>query len=117
VAVERLDQVERETKAAIAQAATLASDARPDHHTRVLARSLLLGNLRGGQEQGGPHALVLARDEAAALLFGHNQQAATTLAWMTGEGLGGDIVTRADRVECQLWAAFMARLRQLAGEV
>ena len=115
-AAERLASLERDAKAAIAQAATLAADARPDI-TPGCWPALLMGNLRGGEDQGGPHALVLSRDEAAALLFGANQQAATTLAWMTGEGLGGDITAKADRVECGLWGAFMRRLRQLAGEV
>jgi hypothetical protein len=88
----------------------------PDHQTRVMARSLLLGNLRGGEVTGGPHSLVLERDPAAALLFGANQQAARSLQQMRAAGVDGDPVARADQVECKLWSAFMARLRALAGE-
>jgi hypothetical protein len=117
-ATARLATLERETEATIAEAAQVAGDAPlPEHHTRVLARALLLGNLRGGDEQGGPHGLVLARDEAAGLLFAQSQAAAGLLTAMASHGLDGEPMARADALECRCWAAFMRRLRTLAGEV
>jgi hypothetical protein len=107
-------RLERELPKVVEQAATLAAEAgTPAHQLRVFARALLLGNLRTGHESG-PHALVLDRDPAAALLFGANQQAAHVLGQMTAAGLDGDPVARVDAVECRLWSAFMARVRALA---
>jgi hypothetical protein len=93
-ATEQVARLERELPKVVEQAATLAAEAgTPAHQLRVFARALLLGNLRTGHESG-PHALVLDRDPAAALLFGANQQAANVLGQMTAAGVDGDPVAR-----------------------
>jgi hypothetical protein len=111
-------ELERGLPAVLEQAATMAADAgTPQHQTRIMARSLLLGTLRGGEATGGPHSLVLERDPAASLLFGANERTARVLGEATASlGLDHAHVAKLDAIECRLWSAFLTRLRELAGE-
>jgi hypothetical protein len=112
--------VERTVDEAIDQAAAARST--PSRSQRLFARSWLVGQVPTGDLE--PTASQVARgDRAAELLLGAVAAAGNTIQRlcnpMSDSGFlqeGHPEIRQLDEIECKAWAAFKARVRELAGE-
>jgi hypothetical protein len=90
---------------------------------RRVARAYLLGQLVHLPELLGPETLIVQADEIAARFYSLAVEAVGTLERLTDMSadvwLPGDheLVGRADACERQAWAAFIQRVKMLAGEL
>jgi hypothetical protein len=110
---------EKTATAVLATAAEVADRAPlPALGHRLMARRLQLGTLlQAPGDLGGPVGVVLREDGAAHLLYSTLEDT-QRIRRDAEEQLGPDhpLTARADACECGLWRAFLARLRQVAGE-
>jgi hypothetical protein len=111
--------LERKAKRALERAQQTAAGAPlPGLDARLHARRLLIGTLTPPPGLfAEPQAVVTREDPAAAMIWDVLDQAQRAVREAERQlGPGHTVTARADTIECELWRAFQARIRQIAGE-